>query len=194
MTVRCTMATWANEVQRYVIRHETGTPCPNAQFGGHWARRLVDTISADVENPFDGFDPQPPLSCDSCEWEFTDESSISKSAERLLELEDGSRVRVADAPPGTMWDQGSRGFATGPDGRSLAVVLPTGPGPEHVWTIDGPARNCDQKGRKHHCWVRTGEPPNITVGKGKPGESCTAGAGSIAVPGYHGFLRNGVFT
>jgi hypothetical protein len=42
--------------------------------------------------------------------------------------------------------------------------------------------------------VRTGEPPNLTVGKGQPGESCTAGAGSIWVDmpnGWHGFLTRG---
>jgi hypothetical protein len=32
----------------------------------------------------------------------------------------------------------------------------------------------------------------VTVGKS--GNTCAAGAGSIAVDGYHGFLRNGSFT
>ncbi|HEX3800262.1 MAG TPA: hypothetical protein VH413_16320 [Verrucomicrobiae bacterium] len=45
---------------------------------------------------------------------------------------------------------------------------------------------------KHRCWTRRGEPPNVTVGKSEFGPTCGAGAGSIIVPGWHGFLRNGV--
>lgn len=46
----------------------------------------------------------------------------------------------------------------------------------------------------HQCWVRTGTvlPMTLDVTKGAPGESCHAGAGSIVVPGWHGFLRHGV--
>ena len=75
------------------------------------------------------------------------------------------------------------------DGRHLFAILPNG----HEWDIDGRASNCTMpKDRVHRCWVRTGEPPNITVGKG--GNTCKAGAGSIAAGDYHGFLRNGSFT
>lgn len=74
-------------------------------------------------------------------------------------------------------------------GPHLMCVLPNG----HHWDIDSRASNCDMKNdRLHRCWVRTGEPPNVDVGKG--GLTCGAGAGSIAVPGWHGFLRNGVLT
>lgn len=73
------------------------------------------------------------------------------------------------------------------DGKHLFCVLPNG----HHWDIDSRASNCTMKeDRKHRCWVRRGDPPNVDVGKG--GFTCSAGAGSIAVPGYHGFLRNGV--
>ena len=69
----------------------------------------------------------------------------------------------------------------------LMVVLPNG----HTWDIDGRASNCDMKDeRTHRCWVRHGEPPNITVDKG--GHTCHAGAGSIIGGEWHGFLRNGV--
>ncbi len=75
------------------------------------------------------------------------------------------------------------------DGRHLRAVLPNG----SSWDIDGRASNCTKpKERTHRCWVRTGEPPNVTVGKN--GDTCAAGAGSIAVDGYHGFLKNGSFT
>lgn len=75
------------------------------------------------------------------------------------------------------------------EGRHLHAVLPNG----HPWDIDSRARNCNRPDdRQHRCWVRTGEPPNITVGKG--GNTCSAGAGSIVSRDYHGFLINGVFT
>ena len=74
------------------------------------------------------------------------------------------------------------------DGPHLIAVLPNG----HHWDIDSRASNCDMPGDKlHRCWCRHGEPPNVTVDKN--GLTCHAGAGSIAVEGYHGFLTNGEF-
>jgi|SRR6267154_144776 len=75
------------------------------------------------------------------------------------------------------------------DGRHLMSILPNG----YHWDIDSRASNCTMREDKiHRCWVRHGEPPNIHVDKS--GLTCAAGAGSIAVPGYHGFLHNGHFT
>lgn len=191
MTVHCSWAVYGPTQERSVIRIEQGD-CPNSKWG-HRASRVVDQVPS-VDATFEGFDPEPPEACE-CGHVFTGESRVSKSAARMLILEDGSIVSPKDAPPGTMWDADYMPDGwKGPDGRALIVVLPTGPGMLHHWHIDGSASNCDQPDREHHCWVRTGEPPNITVGKGAPGESCTAGAGSIGVPGYHGFLRNGAFT
>lgn len=74
-------------------------------------------------------------------------------------------------------------------GRHLHAMLPNG----SYWDIDGRAANCTLPDeRTHRCWVREGEPPNVTVGKA--GHTCSAGAGSIAAGDYHGFLRGGVFT
>ncbi len=71
----------------------------------------------------------------------------------------------------------------------LMAVLPNG----HEWDIDSRASNCTMPNDKlHRCWVRHGEPPDVHVDKN--GVTCAAGAGSIAVPGYHGFLHNGEFT
>lgn len=71
----------------------------------------------------------------------------------------------------------------------LIAILPNG----HPWDIDTRASNCTMpEDKTHRCWVRRGEPPDITAGKG--GHTCSAGAGSIAVTGYHGFLQNGEFT
>jgi hypothetical protein len=73
------------------------------------------------------------------------------------------------------------------DGRHLIVILPNG----WEWDADSRASNCTMKDdRTHRCWVRTGEPPNVTVGK--TGNTCAAGAGSILTPdGWHGFLESG---
>jgi hypothetical protein len=99
----------------------------------------------------------------------------------------------------------------GADGMALMVKLPDGTD----WHVDGTANNCDspcancrvpyashakgscacknwKESRPHKCWVREGDPrkpETLTVGKN--GITCGAGAGSIASPRYHGFLRAG---
>jgi len=71
------------------------------------------------------------------------------------------------------------------DGPCLCVLTPGG-----IWRIDSRASNCTMPyDYTHRCWVRHGEPPNITVDK--VGVTCQAGAGSILIGGWHGFLRNG---
>lgn len=45
--------------------------------------------------------------------------------------------------------------------------------------------------RPHKCWVRHGTPPHQIVHVDKSGTTCGAGGGSIAYPGWHGFLHNG---
>lgn len=77
---------------------------------------------------------------------------------------------------------------TDPRGH-LHAILPNG----REWDIDSRASNCGSpEDKQHRCWVRHGEPPNVTVDKG--GNTCGAGGGSIDVPGFHGFLRGGTFS
>lgn len=136
---------------------------------------------------------QWPETCDSCDHVFTDEAWRSARAGRRWRWVNNPGV-VHDNPrdfgPGAMWDAHWMPFHQGPDGRCLVVICPGG----DEWMIDGRANNCTRPDEKHQCWVREGEPPNITITKGKPGESCAAGAGSIQTSNYHGFLRNGQFT
>lgn len=106
-------------------------------------------------------------------------------------------AHLKDAPPGAMWDAPwmhdygkSRGgfLMAGPntDGRFLIVRMPNG----HDWMIDSRCSNCTlPEDDDHRCWVRHGEPPNLTVDKN--GRTCSAGAGSIQSGNWHGFLRNG---
>lgn len=107
------------------------------------------------------------------------------------------RTRIAEFGPGAMWDAwwyrpakpGGYFLAPLPDGLSLCVTLPNG----HDWYIDGRASNCTlPDDNEHHCWVRHGTPPNVTVDKN--GRTCAAGAGSILAGSYHGFLQNGELT
>jgi hypothetical protein len=79
-------------------------------------------------------------------------------------------------------------YHLGNDGRVLAVITPGG-----QWIIDSRCSNCGSPNdNEHHCWVRHGGPPNITVDKN--GLTCSAGAGSIQCGHYHGFLKNGELT
>lgn len=70
--------------------------------------------------------------------------------------------------------------------RHLHVVCPD----RSWWDIDGQANNCtNPTNKRHHCWIRHGEPPAISVDK--DGVTCSAGAGSIQTKTWHGYLRNG---
>lgn len=105
-------------------------------------------------------------------------------------VDTGEEMFLADAPPGAMWDAYWMPSAMRQaDGRYLVVKLPNG----HDWSIDSRASNCGRPDDDaHQCWVRHGEPPDITVDKN--GDTCDAGAGSILSGDYHGFLRDGYLT
>lgn len=120
------------------------------------------------------------------------------------------------APVGAMWcSDWMPASMKGADGHSITVRCPG----DHDWAVDGRASNCTETcvhcGHEYHehnypsgghrafdcdgyeprdsgahrCWVRHGTAPNVTVDKN--GLTCRAGAGSIQVSGWHGFLRNG---
>jgi hypothetical protein len=74
------------------------------------------------------------------------------------------------------------------DGRHLFVELPTG----RAWNVDSRCSNCTlPQDRLHRCWVRHSDPATGAIHVDKIGLTCSAGAGSIAVDGWHGFLHNG---
>jgi hypothetical protein len=135
-------------------------------------------------------DPRWPTHCE-CGYEFGPDDPRQVFGQTLYERPDTGEVKLLhDHGPGAMWDAWWMGdWAKGSDGRSLAVLLPNG----REWMIDAEASNCTRKGdRTHKCWVRHGEPPNITVDKN--GDTCDAGGGSILAGDYHGFLRDGALT
>lgn len=71
--------------------------------------------------------------------------------------------------------------------RHLYLVLPCG----CLFDCGRRASNCgNPTDRLHRCWVVEGAPPNVSLTKN--GHTCTAGAGSIGHPHWHGFLKGGV--
>lgn len=130
-----------------------------------------------------------PTHC-SCGYVFkeTDRQTFTEAIYRRADT--GEEMTLRDAPPGAMWDATwMSDWTKGSDGRCLVAKCPNG----REWMIDGRASNCTMpQDNEHKCWVRHGEPPNITVDKN--GRTCAAGAGSILSGDYHGFLRNGIFT
>lgn len=103
------------------------------------------------------------------------------------------------AQPGDMWfgDHGLGNFYWDNDNEPhLYVMLPN----RHIWDVDSRASNCTlPNDRLHRCWIRHGTPPLVTVERrgnpiGGQGGTCKAGANSIQMGDYHGFLRNGELT
>lgn len=79
-------------------------------------------------------------------------------------------------------------YPLGADGLSIACRLPNG----EDWHIDSRANNCpDRSDSAHRCWVRHGTFGSMDLHVDKNGLTCSAGAGSISVPNFHGFLRHG---
>lgn len=87
-------------------------------------------------------------------------------------------------------------YRTGADGLAVVCIVPRTTPPDVCqrgwWFIDGRANNCTKPDDgEHRCWVRHG-----TVGQpltiDKAGLTCDAGAGSIQMANWHGFLQNGV--
>lgn len=167
--------------------------------------RVEDQLTVRVEDQYgmhiegvsiEGYrdDPRWPTVCEHCqEYEFQTTDERTCSIEQLLAHPDGESYPLRSLPPGSMYDAWWMPLAwRGPDGIALAVILPDG----LPWYVDGMANNCDQRDREHQCWVRHGDPRTepVHVDKGAPGESCAAGAGSIATPDYHGFAHHGFLT
>ena len=170
--------------------------------GQHFAREIVDEgpshlgevhlcVDERIEKiswpPHD--DPRWPRKCKRCAYQFTEDDQYQEWTSMLYRRSDnGELITLRESSPSAMWDAVWYPWK-GPDGRSVVVKLPNG----HEWSIDGRATNCTMpQDNEHHCWVRHGTPPKLTVDKN--GRTCQAGAGSVQGGDYHGFLRDGCFT
>ncbi|HEY6330714.1 MAG TPA: hypothetical protein VI756_15365, partial [Blastocatellia bacterium] len=163
-----------------------------------YAPVLLDEAGYHVEAPIEEWDDDPRWpTVYPCGRLVTSNDVRQLFSERLYRRSDtGDLIEgLNNAPPGAMWDawwhrrEDLPGALVGADGISLTVMCPDG----HEWFVDAQCSNCtmpdDFYQLHHHCWVRHGTVPNITVDKA--GATCRAGAGSIATGHWHGFLRNG---
>lgn len=178
--------------KRYLRRYIGKSTC-SGPMGFHDAkveiergeRRPVDTV-----DPRDELrrDPRWPKAC-ACGYEFQPGDAWQLFTQQLYRRTDtGEEMTLREAPAGAIWDatwyHDSPAYC-GPDGRSIVVKTPGG-----EWLVDSRARNCDlPTDTDHKCWIRHGEPPDLTVDKN--GKTCGAGAGSIQCGSYHAFLRAG---
>lgn len=120
-------------------------------------------------------DPRWPMRC-VCGYTFRDTDNWQLAKNRLYTRPDtGAQLTLREIEPGMMFDAEWYLDAddpwAGPDGRSLVARLPDGTD----WAMDAPSKS----GGK---WERSGEPPRIAV---RP---------SIASPGYHGWLTDGILS
>lgn len=144
--------------------------------------------------------PSWPTRCAKCDYVFEDGDEWQFRPDRV-HLTVGSAINytLPKAPPGAMYyatwyedrNLPDHTWVSPHDKRALMVVLPG----VHHWHVDGTSNNCTLPGDPvHKCWVRSGSVDQATVHVDKNGNTCSAGAGSIVVPGWHGFLHNGYLT
>ena len=181
---------------RASLRRYWGDDCPNCKGGGragyHNAEKpLAQSPRNDDFRAFGKPEDYPaerwPQKCDHCGAACPEDAQRQIFTERLYDSPSGN------PEPGDLFfvDRGCKESScyagwTNCEGVHLHCVLPNG---TH-WDIDSRCDNCTRRGdTTHRCWVRVGAPPNVTAGKS--GDTCSAGAGSIAVPGWHGFLKAG---
>ncbi len=128
-----------------------------------------------------------PAQC-ACGYAFTDSDPFQIFSRHLYRRTDTGEILTAkEAPAGAMcWAPWADAYFRPQLSHALVVILPGG----REWMPDSRASNCTRRDDdRHHCWVMRGLVPDVTVDKN--GDTCSAGAGSISVPGWHGFLRNG---
>lgn len=142
--------------------------------------------SGDDENDVPHTDPRWPVECVCREYRFSEIDVWQINNAPLYQRSDtGELVTLHDALPGAIWNaHWMPDTYKGPDGRCLVCRTPGGD-----WMLDSRASNCTRPGEPHQCWVRHGEPPDLHVDK--DGDTCAAGAGSIMVGTWHGFLHRG---
>lgn len=176
--------------------------------GRHYCNAMVFFCEAPAARDKDGYycdladdlavaplkdDPRWPAKCEACGKPFLPTDEFQLFRDTIMKALDGRTWPRRELPAGACYDAFWDKHDRGPDGRSLVVLLPTkGRLP---WSIDGRASNCTKPDDKvHRCWCRHGRPEDGTLHVDKNGNTCAAGAGSIAVEGYHGFLHHGLLT
>ncbi|BCH11921.1 hypothetical protein MesoLj131c_61790 [Mesorhizobium sp. 131-3-5] len=209
---RCTW--WApTDRERYWLRRYTSSDKHKCVASGSYCNAMFEIGEDDILYTKDGYidgredrkppvdDPRWPTACGACGRPFAAEDPFQLFGRQVYVCEaTGERTTLDQAPVGSCWDAWwiserrkdgptGCGYMVGPDHRSLVVRLPG----NRDWQIDSRASNCTMPDdNEHFCWVRHGSPEDGTLHVDKNGHTCAAGAGSIAVPDFHGFLHHGV--
>jgi len=206
MGIRCFYVEPTNKIQIHLRRYKYGEAkvpehlYQSGHYGYHNVRWLLETKDIDPNKESDLYPsllPQDDLrwnnvaKCEDCGYLFQLEDEWQMFILNVyIDKSTGKEYTLHDKIPGMMWDATWWSDTDKVGGQYLVVICPD----SFEWRIDGRANNCDMRDDypNHHCWIRQGIPPNITVGKN--GKTCHAGAGSIlSRNGYHGFLTNGEF-
>lgn len=165
-------------LRRYVF--STVEKCATSGFEYHNADVSIGRVhrskAPDVHGdcwPHD--DPRWPATC-ACGYTFQPPDQWQFNPDTLYRRADtDDLVTLAAAPVGAMWNADWLIDADGYSCVGGVVLMVKTPGGE--WCVDGPAYN---GGNVHpRAWTRSGAIPDVTA---QP---------SIAMPRYHGFLRNG---
>lgn len=197
--IQCFMLEPTEKVAVSLRRYTSDQGCPTNNGYYHNAQNFIE--EEPVERDEKGYigngtkptpahdDPRWPTQC-ICGYAFQESDHWQRFTDEIYRRTDtGEETYLRNAQPGAMWYAWWFDDTFTPQGEHVLVVKT--PGGE--WVVDSQASNCtmkdDRKQEKHHCWVWSGTPPDITVGK--DGVTCGAGAGSIQAGNYHGFLRNG---
>jgi len=182
--IKCYMLMETESARLYVRRYSKSPGCSVSASGVHNKIELISEDAKSVISDIFESEKRKLVSCE-CGYKFKDDDPAVYSIIDVYSRSDtGELVELRNADVGAMWFSDTYPWK-GPDRKSLVVRTPGGD-----WPIDMQASNCDKKDDKtHKCWVRHGKPPEVTVDKN--GNTCGAGAGSILIKGYHGFLRNG---
>lgn len=204
--VKCFFIEPTNDYEVEVYRSSSFSSkveCLDSSYGGgHFAEAPVGIYSF-AEQPTGGYVSKAdaeskyglsayPTHC-KCGYQFTDADGFNHRFMRLYQRRDDptQRYTLQNAPVGAMyyatWYEKYKRLC-GPDGKSLVVVAPG----KHDWFIDNRASNCTMPNDEvHKCWCRHGDPLTGNVTVDKNGHTCAAGAGSLLIPGWHGFLTDG---
>lgn len=164
-------------------------PCPHhGEY--HRAVTVHETRREPDLFPKDGY----PTIC-SCAYVFTDKVEHSgSSSPRYTRMDNGEELR-SPLPEGALlavepFKDAVGNDRVGADGLSVVCVCPG----NQWWYIDSRASNCTMKDDyEHRCWVRHGTKGG-TIHVDKAGLTCAAGAGSIQIGDWHGFLHNGILS
>jgi hypothetical protein len=134
-------------------------------------------------SPADYADERWPTKCDWCGLPVPPGATRQVHHSRLYDTPSG------EPEPGSIYEAHwyPRDFMFDGVERHLICILPSG----GTWHMTGRASNCTRPDdRTHRCWVIHEEAPGV-FHVDKNGDTCAAGAGSIAAPGWHGFLHHG---